>query len=283
MTLAASLAGCQGETVLLHDAGDGAAEAESGSADTGLGDAGPRDADLDTTAGYDASVCNDGKVGPSMVYVAAARPFCIDRTEVTQGHYQAFLDSTSKPSPPPFCIWDKDLAPTKTNPPDRPVTGVDWCDAYQYCAWAGKRLCGAIETGWVKSARDHLVNQWTYACGNGAARSAYPYGDAYAAVCNVGKSSATEPLVGVGSSALCHGTTAPFDVVMDLSGNAAEWDLSCFPEFGPSDKTDPASTVCGVRGGAATDVPGDTRCLGTRQEPMTYTSPTVGFRCCVTL
>jgi hypothetical protein len=28
-----------------------------------------------------------------------------------------------------------------------PITNVDWCDAYAYCAGIGKRLCGKIGGG----------------------------------------------------------------------------------------------------------------------------------------
>jgi len=48
--------------------------------------------------------------------------------------------------------------------PDTPVTGVTWCQARDYCAWAGKRL--ATEFEWERAATGPLGQRRPYGWGN---------------------------------------------------------------------------------------------------------------------
>ena len=81
--------------------------------------------------------------------------FWIDRTEVTNRQYQAFLTATGHPLPP---FWGDT---TRSEWADLPVVGVDWFDAQAYAAWAGKRLPTDLE--WERAAR-------------GTDRRPYPWG-----------------------------------------------------------------------------------------------------------
>ena len=60
----------------------------------------------------------------------------IDRHEVTNEQYRAFLNATGHPEPR---FWNQ----SGLNGDSQPVTGVSWHDARTYCGWAGKRLPGA--------------------------------------------------------------------------------------------------------------------------------------------
>jgi len=81
----------------------------------------------------------------------------IDRTEVSRAQYAKFLVSKGSDTSgqPPYCEWNKSYDPASSVraawPPldtgDHPVSQVDWCDAYAYCKWAQKRLCGKIGGG----------------------------------------------------------------------------------------------------------------------------------------
>jgi formylglycine-generating enzyme required for sulfatase activity len=157
--------------------------------------------------------------------------FCIDATEVTNGDYAAFLASSPTTAGlPAACSSKTSFLPTNAWPPGaanakRPVVWVDWCDAYAFCAWAGKRLCGRIGGGSADPAKhdDPTENQSYFACSGGGAH-AYPYGDAYDKdACN-GTGHGVGGTVDVGSMAKCEGG---FPGVFDLVGNVCEWQDSC--------------------------------------------------------
>lgn len=90
---------------------------------------------------------------------AMTAPFLIDRYEVSNAQYEAFvLDPATNVAPPPF--WDG-----PTCPPDwreLPVIGVTWAEARAYAEWRGMRLPTAQE--------------WMYAARGGEGRL-YPSGD----------------------------------------------------------------------------------------------------------
>lgn len=156
--------------------------------------------------------------------------WCIDSTEVTRKQYLEFLaakngdtsgqitlcdDNTSYD---PTCAWGDQY-------PNRPATCVHWCDAYAYCAWAGKRLCGHKQGGPLKGSNtagasistDWTVSQWAHACTNGGITQ-YPYGNTnIIGACSCGTVS------DVASHPQCHGLQPPYSDVFDLIGNVGEW------------------------------------------------------------
>jgi formylglycine-generating enzyme required for sulfatase activity len=122
--------------------------------------------------------------------------FCIDSTEVTLGQYTTFLAAKNGDTSgqPPKCLWNTSYTPQSAWPPsptaptDQAMRGVDWCDAYMYCAWAGKRLCGNADGGSSdpNSVSNPAVSQWFKACShNDDGLHVYPYGLTYQAnLCN---------------------------------------------------------------------------------------------------
>lgn len=124
--------------------------------------------------------------------------FWIDRTEVTNSHYQQCI-SAGICTPP---------AQTKfyMNPAyyDHPIIGVSWDQANVYCGWAGRRL--PTEAEWEKAARgtDGRIYPW----GNDA-----PSGD----LANFDhKINETTAVGNYPQGASPYG-------VLDLAGNAWEW------------------------------------------------------------
>jgi hypothetical protein len=277
------------------------------------------DAAPEDTGAVDAasSVCPSGR-GPDMVllpFYDAGLSYCIDTTEVTVAQYAQFLadDAGISQGLPAGCDRDASRAlpalasfgdasacdgylldPAGRG--DYPVTCLDWCDAYAFCRWAGKTLCGdAHGNAWTTSlallgpiygATDCVM---IGACtANG--QFAQPGVDA-GVVVDQGASSdpCNEPFVLPGKDAglapvHAHpGCTEPvpgFDQAGNLQGNAAEFTdgvgcpsdgASCQSSFGGSWRYPGQS--CGFGGGYASQ-------LATAPDPRGDID--LGFRCCFT-
>jgi sulfatase modifying factor 1 len=138
--------------------------------------------------------CDTGRGGPMRrIPVSGGGSMCIDKTEVTVGQYQQFLEAEDKPSLPPSdpaaarCAKKTTHAATCFKEPcrgvacDMPQPCVDQCDAKVFCAWAGKRLCGAMGPDPLGIDRANLLdpakNQWRNACSPHGL--GWPYGADY--------------------------------------------------------------------------------------------------------
>ena len=223
--------------------------------------------------------------GTAIAPVVSGGAFCVDSTEVTWSQYYDFV--TANPpvaNQPYFCIWNTTYVPSHSDtwPPDpndtTPVVYVDWCDAYAYCAWAGKRLCGGASGGASDFASyDQAENsEWFNAC-SALSAHAYPYGDAYAPQECFGADAFSGSTPGpqdvnvhAGATPGCRGG---WDGLFDMSGNVAEWENSCSAKDGASDS-------CRVRGGSYASAQAALRCDADATELRNAGLPNVGFRCC---
>jgi formylglycine-generating enzyme required for sulfatase activity len=223
--------------------------------------------------------------------VAVPLNFCIDSTEVTIAQYKAWLDkpTTSTANQYYLCGWNDSFVPTMDWPPtdptsSKPVTYVDWCDAYAYCKDMGKHLCGKIGGGsnGFNDYTDYTKSQWFAACtSNGAyAPSGYPYGNTYSpSSCNTRDywGSGVGTLMYVKELFLCQSSLPGYVGVYDLSGNVQEWEDSC-------DGTAGASDTCRQRGGSfwarAADGFIGSQCSAGGINPRSVKQDDSGFRCC---
>jgi formylglycine-generating enzyme required for sulfatase activity len=243
---------------------------------------GPSDADPDTdaadaTPGQDGSSGDcPGTAGPKGVRVGS---YCIDATEVTGAQYNLFLAAAATggaPTQPSFCAWNTSFEPCvegANKPPELPATCIDWCDAWAFCAWAGKRLCGRIGGGSAPftSTQSPTVDQWYAACSASGTR-AYPYGSTFDAQRCQGRERAGggRNFVRPGSLATCEGGIPG---LFDMSGNAGEWVDACQTQTGQND-------ICAWRGGSV-DVSGvNLACAGDGSIMRGERFGDVGFRCC---
>jgi hypothetical protein len=222
--------------------------------------------DVDVT---DSGATCGAHPGPSMIAIAipdAGPTFCIDSTEVTAGQYAAFVGATLTTHK---CPTGQDYAakPASTPAPEDPVVGVLWCMAYDYCQWAGKRLCGNIYGGAVAfgSRLDVAKDQWYFACSNGKGTK-YPYGATYDSSKCAGDTYTST--VAAGTLPGCHGESPPFDAIFDMSGNVAEWEDGC--EGG----------ACPSRGGWIGSTTADLACDADNSQLDTEYNDDTGFRCC---
>ncbi len=227
----------------------------------------PKDASTVCCAASSGPACPVGR-GPAMVETGSGNSaYCVDSTEVTKAQYAAFLADGSPPTQPAHCAWNLSFTPTSAwpaapNASDAPVTYVDWCDAWAFCAWAGKRLCGAVGGGaepYAKSGNSKPApdSQWFRACSKDGSQN-YPYGPtAVPGVCAT--SSALKP---VKADPCCHGGVSG---AYDLVGNAKEWVDSCEQSQGQNDK-------CVARG--------QSDCSDGDTYDRDRTRADTGFRCC---
>jgi formylglycine-generating enzyme required for sulfatase activity len=197
---------------------------------------------------------------------------CIDKTEVTQAQYSAFLASNpSTAGQPSGCSGNTSFTPscqyTPVNTPERPVVCVDWCDAFAYCKTFGKRLCGQIGGGSVAlaSGADPTKSQWYFACSQSGART-YPYGSLFDKSACVGlDNSSYVATQNVGTLPACQGG---YPLLYDMSGNVSEWEDSCT-----------TGGACAARGGHYLSPPNELSCASAATFGLLAQDKSRGFRC----
>ncbi|MDI3283139.1 SUMF1/EgtB/PvdO family nonheme iron enzyme [Polyangium sp. 15x6] len=223
-------------------------------------------------------VCPQVPNTPTMVPVASASGnYCIDSTEVTNSQYATWLSSTeaNEANQTPECAFNASYVPASGMMPpadDRPVAFVDWCDAYAFCKWYEKRLCGKIGGGPVpySEINSAAVSQWYNACSR-SETFIYPYGGSYdPAACN-GQDRMVGNAVKVATQATCEGGLPG---LFDMSGNVWEWEDACDGSFGEND-------TCRRRGGGYESIASDLDCPTAGGSARSTTNATTGFRCCV--
>jgi formylglycine-generating enzyme len=249
--------------------------------------------------------CPTGVAGGKQVLITVegGGGYCIDQLEVTRGEYQTFLDAkkgdtsgqpkgcadNSSFEPPQDPLEDPEKAcPTfslERYPKyrDYPVVCVDFCDAFAYCAWAGKRMCGKVgdtKSGVQTMDQDTLTkvagsteSEWAYACSQGG-KTAYPYGDSYESGKCIDKARlderGTDSRLAGTEGETCHGTEPPFDQIFHLSGSVTEWINFC----------DPPNFACGIVGGGGDSPPEYFGCFRVGTAYLLGQNGGTGFRCC---
>lgn len=203
------------------------------------------------------------------------RAYYIDQFEVTVDRYAKFLDAT-KHDPP---LWDEDATVSAS---DRPVVGVAWQDAADYCKWTGKRL--PTEAEWEKAAR-------------GTDKRRFPWGQMqpFVDIVNYNRgvwvsypitlAAVTSGLDGMSiRHGLKTGGTSPYGLY-HMSGNASEWVADWYDGeyYNKSPKENPTGPEQGdkkvIRGGSWSDPPRNLRVTARFKATPDYQDSTIGFRC----
>jgi formylglycine-generating enzyme required for sulfatase activity len=127
------------------------------------------------------------------------RAFLLDKFEVSNAEYAAFVREKGLPGPP-F------LARERFAGPHLPVVGVTWHEARAYCAWAGKRL--------------PTEREWEFAARGGEKGRLYPWGDKF-----IGRNAVfgLSPDRGSPKAVGRHAGGASLHGAEDMAGNAWEW------------------------------------------------------------
>ena len=228
------------------------------------------DAGSDAVAEVDAQCAH--RAGGPMINAGGS---CIDATKVTVLDYDAFRTAMrSAPPPPKPCDWLTSFEPPdfakQLTSPNLPVVNVNWCQAFHYCAWAGKRLCGDVRGGAVAyddaGMSDPKTNQWLRACTHEGERK-FPWGND-----SKGTACPESPLVPVGSRPFCEGG---YPGLFDMIGNGDEWVDGCDPA---GRRGLPEEDDCPIVNAAV--VRNEGKCSDYRYVGRYQADGYIGFRCC---
>lgn len=214
--------------------------------------------------------------------------FYIDKQEVTNQAYRAFVAATSHRQP---TFWND---PRQLADPTQPVVGVSWHDAQAFCTWQGKRLPSEAE--WEKAARGTdgrrypWGNEWDAKRLHTADAIAGKTLDSFAVwirwqrTMSSGSDAARPAAVGSYPKG-----ASPYGV-LDMGGNVWEWVADWYdPDYYASsparNPTGPESGTTKVIRGGGWDVPQTIPVTWLREQfiPPTFAgSPVTGFRCAAT-
>ncbi len=175
-------------------------------------------------------------VGMVRITMPDGRGFCIDQRAATQAEYAVFVDSVrparKMPTPPDSHVmakacaeWLDPVTPASKydefptcgkfyDPaafPDKPMLCMDWCAAYAFCAWSGKRLCSNHGTPITSGAPDG--SELAFVCSNGG-KDEYQFDPAARPGCASDAGSLAQRF----PPADCVGNTPPFDQVASVTG-----------------------------------------------------------------
>ncbi len=147
------------------------------------------------SATCNASMACDCPTNMTIVSKATGGAYCIDASEVSKGEYNKFVTANVPVSTQPdICKSNTTFVPRGAWPPataedpgpafsgisfsySLAVHYVDWCDAYSYCKWAGKQLCGEINKQGLDPTQrnDAGASAWYNACSAQGAKT-WPFG-----------------------------------------------------------------------------------------------------------
>ena len=198
-------------------------------------------------------------------HVVALDTFFIDRHEVTTADYVEFLKAASRPIPE---HWQEGSLPKHAK---KPVIGVTWEDATEYCKGKGKRL--PTEAEWEKAARG--IDGRRYPWGNERPNVSWANFDKCCVWTGYGL------LTPVGS---LEKGVSPYGA-HDMAGNVREWVQDWYDEryYAASPKKDPPGPHHGtekvVRGGGWLQLDTGVRATAREKRDPTARSTSVGFRC----
>ncbi|MBA5869971.1 MAG: SUMF1/EgtB/PvdO family nonheme iron enzyme [Nitrospira sp. CR2.1] len=192
--------------------------------------------------------------------------FRIDRYEVTNAQYAAFVKATGhRKSGPPSRYAKNTLRMRGVN---QPAVYVSWEDAKAYCEWRGRRLPSEAE--WEKAMRGPDGRLWPW--GNVEVPNAANWArvdDGFEVAAPVGR---------VKSDASPYG-------VMDGAGNVMEWVNDWYLEgaYAAASERNPESPEYGtykvLRGAAYTSSGSDLRITARSKMMQDFRDETIGFRC----
>lgn len=192
--------------------------------------------------------------------------YFIDRYEVTNHQYQAFVLATGHRRPGPPSRYAKNMALLRGA--NQPVVYVSWYDASAYCHWKGLRL--PAEAEWEKAMRGIDGRLWPWGNHLDASATNWAEGqDGYKATAPVGSFPRD---------------VSPFGVA-DGAGNLMEWVADWYAEdsYRSDSKRNPQGPDHGVykvlRGGGYTSTGQDIRITSRNRMVPDFRDETIGFRC----
>ncbi|HQU84067.1 MAG TPA: SUMF1/EgtB/PvdO family nonheme iron enzyme [Pyrinomonadaceae bacterium] len=207
---------------------------------------------------------NDGDVKERPEHSVTVKDFSMDKNEVTNEEYLAFVTEANYPAPNHW-VNGKPVQGTERFP----VRFVSFDDAENFAKWRSKRdgLTYRLPT----------EEEWEYAARNGAKNNLYPWGDKFEDANTVMNIPDSEPAI-VGSKPNGRNMWG----VVDLIGNVWEWtstEIAPYPGSGAEVQKSAEKRIV-VRGGSAHENPARLNITSTFRADVSFKQKekTLGFR-----